>query len=419
MWPPENSRLSNGSVVPVYFRSNITQTYAVGVPETGDKLELELWRVELYPTRRKAEVAVAAYGELMPMFGVATRDGLLMREKPENLAEQVYRFRLGQPVKLLEKVDGQRVETGGQELDGNWYLAMAGDGTKGYVFSNQLELWDSSAGPMPDLRPEARASDTTLATLYDVTWRPDYFNTMAAANRFDLQTYQPRYGLFADPMRRQIRVERPTFSKFYNFERIDRDEDGTYHIVPGDATFYFTKSGTLVFVPVEADVDPLLVAKTKEEQGDDAVVSFTFVRHDRDVQAEVAAEERRRLSRLIAFVAGGERFESEMYGVLIMTRSTRFTWVSYGSLVPLVIPDKAGETGSISMDLYLSESLAASWGGAFSLRFDGEGMPVVRFAYRFDDDDLTLAAIPETLITDAVVDAPDGLTNTATFRRYR
>jgi len=419
LWPPEGSGIPYGAVVPVHFKSNITKTYAVGVPDSRTNEELELWRVELYPSRAKAKAAAKGYGTLLPLFGVAERDGLLLREKPDNISEQVYRLRLGQPVKLLREVEGAAVETGGVKLDGAWYLALAEDGTSGYVFSNQLKPWYALQEPMPDLRAEAPATDSSLSLLFDVTWRPDYFDPMLASGMLDLAAYLPRFGLFADPMRKVIRVERPEFSKVYRYTSIERLDDGSYEIMPDGATFYFTKAGGLVFKPLESDVPQEMLARVKEEQGDEAVVTYGFIRHDRDVHEEVAAEERKRLSRLAAFVADGERFESDYYGVFIATKSTRFTWVAYGSLVPAIIPEGSGETGYIIIDLFLSLELMDSWDGAFTLRFDGGTLPAVSFAYWSDNESLTLAYLPPQYISNAIVTAPDGLTVSATFKKYR
>jgi len=419
LWPPIDSGIPYGAVVPVHFKSNITKTYAVGVPESKTKLELELWRLELYRTRAKARAAAKDYGELLTLFGVAERDGLLLRQKPDNISQQVFRLRLGQPVKLLRAVEGAAVETGGVKLEGTWYLALADDGTSGYVFSNQLEPWDASLGLMPDLRAEAPATDSSLSLLFETTWRPDYFDSMLASGLLDLGAYQPRFGLFADPMRKVIRVERPDFSKVYRYESIERRDDGSYQILPDGATFYFTKAGALIFTPLPADVPKPVLAKAQEEQGDEAVVSYGFARHDKDVHEEVAAEERKRLSRLAAFVAEGERFESEYYGVFIATKSTRFTWVAYGALTPAIIPEGSGETGSISMDLYLSPELTDTWDGAFTLRFDGGTLPAVSFAYWMDDESLTLAYLAPGFVQNAIVVAPDGLKVSATFTKYR
>ncbi|PKL25000.1 MAG: hypothetical protein CVV47_06865 [Spirochaetae bacterium HGW-Spirochaetae-3] len=413
LWPPEGSAIAFGSVVPVHFKSNITKTYAIGVPGSSAKEELELWRVEAYRQKSKAQEAAAGYGDLAPVLGVSARDGLILRSKPDNSTEsvQVYRLRLGQPVKLLHKVEGAAVETGGQRLEGDWYLALADDGTIGYVFSNQLQLWNAEEGPMPDLKTGSPAADATLATLFDTVWRPDYFDTMVASGLLDLGSYQPRFGLFTDPLRKQIRVERPEFSKVYRYDTISAAEDGSYTVTPGDASFRFTKAGALVFTPAESDLSPGLPPEAPR--------SFEFVHHDKDIQAVIAAEERRRLSRLSDFVSAGERYESESYGVLIITRSARFTWVANGVLSPGYIPEGSGDTGSVVMDLYLSGELAASWDGAFTLRFDAIPRSPVSFAYRTTGDELFLAYLPPESIHNAVVSAPDGLEPVAAFDRYR
>lgn len=419
LWPPEGSAIGYGAVVPVHFKSNITRTYAVGVPGSKAKEELELWRVEPYRTKAKATQAAAALGDLAPVLGLALRDGLLLRARPENSSEQVYRLRLGQAVKLLKKVDGGAVETGGESLDGNWYLALAEDGSSGYIFSNQLRLWNAGEGPAPAQTSAAPSPEAAIATLLDTVWRPEYFDTMVASGRLDLATYQPRFGIFSDPLRKQIRVERPGFSKVYRYESFSPRDDGSLEMLPAGALFRFSPDGSLLFQPPESDVPPEALALAREERGDDASVVYGFVRHDGDVLALIAQEERRRLSLLSDFVSEGERYESSAHGVLIVTRSARFTWVAYGALSPAIIPEAAGETGSISMDLYLSPELAAEWNGAFTLRFDGGTRPAVSFAYRLRGDELSLAFVPPALVRNAVVTAPEGLDPAVSMTRYR
>jgi len=419
LWPPEDSALAFGAVVPVHFKSTITRTYAVGVPGSSAKEELELWRVELHRSRRKAQASAEALGQGIDLLGVSLRDGLVLRVKPENGADQAYRLRLGQEVRLLREVKGAVVETGGKPLEGDWYLALAEDGTTGYVFSNQLALYRAESEPRPTIAKDEPDTAATLSALFDTVWRPDYFEAMAVSGLYDLATYQPRFGIFTDPQRRVIRVERPDFSRVYRYESIESREDGSFGIVPGGASFHFTKAGSLIFSPPEADVPSAALARLKEEKGPEARPTYEFVRHGQDVQAMAAAEERRRLSRLADFVAQGERHESEAYGVLIITRSGRFTWIAYGALSPYPIPEDSGETGSISMDLYLSPELQLEWDGAFSLRFDGPRRPALPFAYRREAGELILAAIPAESIASAVVSAPDGLEPVAAFTVYR
>ena len=280
-------------------------------------------------------------------------------------------------------------------------------------------MWNVNDGPVPVQSTGAPSAEAALSTLLDTVWRPDYFDTMVASGLLDLAAYQPRFGIFSDPLRKQIRVERPGFSRVYRYESIALREDGALEVLPGGALCRFSPTGSLVFQPDEEDVPADALAKLREENGDDAMITYEFVRHGSDVHATIAFEERRRLSLLSEFVSGGERYESETWGVLIITRSARFTWAAYGALTPAVIPEAAGETGSIAMDLYLSPELAGAWNGAFTLRFDGENRPAVSFAYRFDGDELILAYLPSEAVRNAVVTAPDGLEPVAALTRYR
>jgi len=49
---------------------------------------------------------------------------------------------IGESVKVLNRVEGEAVFTGGKALPGEWYFVQAADGTRGYVFSNTMILYE-------------------------------------------------------------------------------------------------------------------------------------------------------------------------------------------------------------------------------------------------------------------------------------
>ena len=417
LWPPEGSALEYGMAAPVLFKSNITKTYALRLPDSQDIEELELWRIDLYQNRKSAESAAESFAELASVFGITARDGLLLRDKPENLGTQVYRLRLDQEVKLLKKVRGAVVETGGVPLPGDWYQALAEDGTTGYVFSNQLIFWDRNEEERPSAISDAPRLDIQIGELFNSVWRPDYFIPMADSGEVDLRSYHPRFGLFADATQRMVRVERPGFSRVYRYTSVTQAADGTFELVPTGVKIHFNQSGDLILTPPETDLSAALRA-SRDPANPDAPITLGFRKQRDDPQTVILAEERRRLAKLGMLVADGERFESEFFGVLIMTRSARFTWVGTEALVPLILPEDAGETGAILMDTFLSPELALSWDGAFSLLFDSEKRPRVTFAYRATPDGLELAHLPPSLITGATASSPTELSSIAYFVRY-
>ncbi len=410
------SSLAYGQAVTVLFRSNITKTYAVESPGTGTREELELWRVELHKNKKSAEARSEEFADLSSMFGIVLRDGLLLRNEATNTAEQVYRFRLDEQTKLIRKTEGALVQTGGERLPGDWYLALAADGTRGYVYSNQLILWDADKEERPSALPNSLAAHAQEGDLFEKTWRPDYFRSMVDQGRVDLASFQQRFGIFTDPLVRQIRIERPEFSKFYLYDSIERRQDGAFLVKPTGLVFSFTQTGDLVITPPVEDLRPE-DRKQAEESG--TVKSFVFMQQREDPRTVIAAEERRRLAVLSALLSDGELFETDSGASLSISRTGRFTWAGYDALVPAYIPEGSGESGTLSVDLFLGPEINAIWHGGFSLRFDAAPRKAISFAYRVSAYALELAFIPPELIRNGVVTAPEGLDTVVSFTRYR
>lgn len=264
--------------------------------------------------------------------------------------------------------------------------------------------------------------DAQEADLFDKVWRPDYFRAMLDSGQIDLYAYQPRYGVFTDLQRKQIRVERPGFSKVYSFTSIKRNEEGFLVLEPSGAAFSMTNSGDLQFYPPEADRPQALTAAAAEGSATEEPAAppyYVFQEQTYDVRETIAIEERRRLGLLSDLVRAGEQFVSEQWGSLVITRSARITWAGKDALVPSRIPADALDTGAILMDLFISDSLASLWDGGFTIRFDGESFPAVHFLYRYTDASLELAFVPQDALVGSKVDAPDGLAVDLSFERYR
>lgn len=65
-----------------------------------------------------------------------------MRSNPDNTSNQVYRLKLGQPVKILWFGEGVPVLKGGKPMDGQWYEVITEDGVRGWCFSYNLSIYD-------------------------------------------------------------------------------------------------------------------------------------------------------------------------------------------------------------------------------------------------------------------------------------
>ena len=228
MWTASDGPLPAGSIVPVYIKSNIQKVYVVGVPGTkGKKVELPLWQIELYPTRGKAAARAKSMGANISLYMVAARDGLPIRDRASNGGKRVFRLREGQSVKVLDKVEGETVSTGGETLPGSWYKVLSDDGTIGYVFSYAFQLYDESKEGPPAIAAAKEALSGRVDLIFSRSWRPEYFQEMLDDGRIDLDFFSQRFGVFVDAIRRQVRIELPAASQVFNYASIT-ESDGTY-----------------------------------------------------------------------------------------------------------------------------------------------------------------------------------------------
>ncbi|HSV57248.1 MAG TPA: hypothetical protein VLH39_09110, partial [Magnetospirillaceae bacterium] len=136
-----------------------------------------------------------------------------------------------------------------------------------------------------------------------------------------------------------------------------------------------------------------------------------------DVREIVRREELRRSGVLARMIADGDRFVSDEWGALTISRTGRFTWGAYERLVPEAVPEYSGDSGVILMSLFLGPFLAAEWDGGFSLIFDGGARPRVDFAYRATPGGLDLQLVRPIDRKGAVVDTLSDPPLVLRFRR--
>jgi hypothetical protein len=332
---PKPTGLVAGDMVPVYVKSLIRKIYVVGLPDGKEKAELEQWRVQYSKGKRAARAYRTEFEECSPLYAIATRNGLELRDKPDNKADTVYRLRDFERIKLIKKVEGVIVETGGKRLPGDWYLTLASDGTRGYVFSNTLRVYDSRTGAVSGGSASPDSGEASIDVVLSKTWRPEYFKTMIENGRYDLKDFSLKYGLFFDTLKKEIKIELPRQSRRFPYQGTVELKQNLFGFEGNHVRVLMRKDDliTLEF--------PLPDGKTRSE---------IFVTIEEDIEAAIKAEESRRQAILGGILSRGRVLTSDSYGVLGLQPSRRFSWTGYGLLSPLVIPEGSGETGEIAFD---------------------------------------------------------------------
>ena len=162
LWSIPESNLFDGEIVPVYIKSNISQTYVVWIPGTKDKIEDPLWQITDPVSKRKVAKQAERYAEYNGIYASVKRDGLPMRSEPVNNAKQVYRLRKDEIIKVLYKGKGAAVMSGQTALEGDWLRGLTSDGTYGWCFYYNLTLFNEADEGAFSVVDPARFFDDSL-----------------------------------------------------------------------------------------------------------------------------------------------------------------------------------------------------------------------------------------------------------------
>ncbi len=410
VWSVKGTSAKAGSVVPVYLKSNISKTYVIGMPgDVTTKSEVPFPSLEYFSSKAQAEKRAKEFAPYASLYLTAGRDGLPIRDMPKVSGRRVYRLRLGESVKVLNKVDGEAVFTGGRALPGVWYYVQAIDGTRGYVFSNTMILYEEKEGSSTPVVESAPAPSTSLLDMvYSKPWRPAYYQIMLDDNSVDPDLFALQYGLFADAKNSQIRIELPGYSKAFNFSSVS--QAGDWLVFEGsNLRIRFENDRSLV-----ADwsgTDPVLPDEGWAK-GDQYA---RFVHIDTSVPVVVSGENAhreaelksffQRLARIQSNIGSSVSFLSDASGIFDIDASGGFEWshieqLPAGFAPPL--PADAQESmlrGKIRFGLHLGPGIASLWSGGFSLLTGSSDKPDRQdFVYRFDNSQFIVAkAMPVTL----------------------
>lgn len=404
LWTIKGTSAKAGSIVPVYLKSNITKLYVIGLEDDKkEKLEVPLWQIEMFRSKSAARKSVAQMADLVSLYMIAIRDGLPVREAPSNSIDtkRVYRLRESEMVKVLKRVDGDAVYTGSEKLPGDWYQVLTMDGTKGYVFSYTMKMFDENSDLVPEQK-DIQADSGAINTVFSRTWRPAWYTSMMEEGTVDLDYFSLRLGLFSDAINKQVRVELPSASKVFQYSSISQDKD------------WLVFESTDLKIKLESPTS-LLVSWGPANEGlpEDSAgwnAGDTFVRFvavEKDIREAIRSEEARRSDalrgffRAVAAAGGGEgdgagtlTFSSPAAGTFKLWPSGSYSWKDTLFLPAAFAPsadDSAPEQkGTVAFGLRLSDNLTRLWQGGFSLYSDSTGQRT-DYVYKLETKGLVLA----------------------------
>jgi hypothetical protein len=387
LWSTEDPPVPSGTILPVYVRSNINQVWVAGIPVkyraagsgSPDKFEIPLSLLEFAGSKGAAAKRAGEFAEYALLYAETLQDGLPVREHPDNGSRRVYRLRAGEIIKILAKTEGaSAISTTGDPLPGDWYRALTKDGNTGYCFSYRLRLFEHSGGPFNVERAETEeAEDPDLEFVLSQKWYPEYYGTMAASGKIDIEEMGKKWQFFPGQDARAARIYAPELDRTFPYSGIKRDGNRSWHFE--GASLQMTLRG-----------ESLLAVQYADDGGVMRTLLFVTLPSSPDVL--IVQETERRNALYQDFITCGPYFTSSNYGTLSFTANGRFIWNGNSLLAPRIIPPDALGTGAVEMRLFTGPSLETLYTGAFTLRFDRAGSAAfpVNFLYTLDSQGLRL-----------------------------
>lgn len=379
LWSDEKYQIPDGTVVPVYNRSNIYNMYAIGNPATGERIEVPLWQITEPLSKSALKALAAQYAEYAHTYASVKIDGLPVRAKADNTAKSVYRLRKDEVVRVLYKGEGAPVMSGKNALEGDWLYVLTGDGTSGWCFSYSLSLFRKDSGipeegiSLPDT--EAKSLDILPQDILSARWYPEHFVDDIKAGVIDTAALNPDYGFFAGSDSAPVRLHTEEYDISWDYKGVTKS-GGTWRY--RDAPLVLTKRG-----------DDILTVQYTDGSGKPRNIMFKALDADTSISALIEKEYARRAQSYEQLCMFGPVFASSNYGTLTLHESGSFEWKNFSMLVPALLEKTARNRGTAEIKYILGKSLAMSWDGVLTMSFDGMEKEV-NFLYKMESDGLRL-----------------------------
>jgi hypothetical protein len=385
LWAIPEYHIQDGDIVPVYSKSNIIHKYVIGTPG-GEKIEIPLWQITEPASKHKSKKLYNKISEYNHKYASVKLDGLPCRNEAKNLAKQVYRLRKGEVVKVLRAGQGEPVMKGKEELPGEWLRILTKDGTQGWCYSYNLNVYDLDEQGNQiggEVIATEDMADETFESIYDKSWYPEKYAMVIGGSVVDTTIVKLDYGFSIDTEKEKVSISVPE-NKDANIKAF-RDS-WTYKGYEKKGRNQYVLTGLPLTVTVRKE--NVIAVRYSAPSGKPR--DYVFITLDEKLEDILKAERERRSSLYSKIVNKGPNYVSTSYGNLNFTSSYTFSWTGFDALSPVIIPDGVTAGGSVSYKYVVDKSLAEQYDGVLTFKFDGAAGKEVNFLFKIESEGLRL-----------------------------
>ena len=394
LWSIPEENIADGTIVPVYIKSNISHCYVIGVPETDMKCEVPLWKISEPTSKRKVQSVANRYAEYQHYYARVKRDGLPIRYEPQNTSRQIYRTRENEVLKVLYKGKGAQVMAGNSPLEGDWLRVLTSDGSSGWCFSYNLDVYNEkdSSSVLAVSSNDENIYDDYLKKVLSATWYPEEYQKMVNEKRIDLSSILESCSFDTGFISGTVSFESEEISFSFPYKGLTKTGNRIYRFNESNLTMTIRTSVSIFLQYVD-------------ENGRQQIVNLASLSEPLD--SIIEKEKTRRETEYRKIVVAGPEFSSSNYGKITFHSDGTFIWTGWKMLSPSLIPQGAANTGRAAIEYFISSSLHSEYDGIITLYFDsksGENSNAqVNFLYKIESNGIRFEDVQKARIKDKVV----------------
>ncbi|MBI9108126.1 MAG: SH3 domain-containing protein [Spirochaetales bacterium] len=367
---PDNN-LTAGTVLPIYQESEIRNVFTAGIDGSDSLIEIDRWKLSYHEKEADAQAFSAGYMEYADIYAVTKKNGLSIREEADINSERIYKLRQDQTVKIIGRSNTSESIAG---HEGYWYIVLTEDGSSGYCFDMNLNIYDRKA---VDTAGGNVLDNPLLNEFLSKPFRPEYFREMIRENMIDLARFRSNYGIFVYPEENKVILLTAERNLVFDYKEIIQNNSGR-----------FIFEGTSLQVEVRNENRIAVYYSINKQEHADMMVYIDNM--DELIESEI---ERRDL--LFKQLTELGTVSSSAYGRISFGENASFSWSNNKRLIPNVIPESAREGGRILLDYLPGVLLRENYDGVLSFIFDGvPGNGRVNFLFKLSDLGIKLVHAP-------------------------
>ncbi len=379
LWWDEDTAFTEGATYPVFSESSIRNTFILSTPDSS-VVEVPRWRMNLFSEEEAALEFKEYYDPLIRIYGEAQKNGLAIRTDADPDSERIYKLREGQLVKIVEKM-GELLKIGSTE--GYWYRVLTEDGTAGYCFGANLDIFDMD---VRSAQTDSMEIDPILDDFLSVPFRPEEFRKMVLEKRIDLERFSTAIGCFPNLEERKITIVTPEEVFEFEFDKI---------LMGNPGHFIFGESGLDIKV-----INPNRVVLHYDNKGASIDELYVVVSGMNEL---IQAEKERQDAIFEDFFYMGPT-QSNAYGTIVFEGMRHFVWEGNEKLIPDIIPRGLDNRGEAEIIYFPVAEIKNSYDGVLSLNFTPASTESsLHFLFNRLDNGLRLTHVPARDIKDGLV----------------